>query len=181
MNIPRGQNQKMSKRWIIADPHFGHKSIIEYENRPFNSVEEMDKVMLTNWNKTIDKNDKVFLLGDFAFANSEETKQYINSLNGYKILVLGNHDLGHSVAWWLKAGFNEVSAYPIIVDEWYMFSHEPLYVNRNMPYANVFGHVHNNPAYADCSSRSFCVSVERISYTPIDFEVVKQRISMEQS
>ena len=167
----------MYNRWIIADPHFGHRNIIDYEKRPFRSVAEMDEAMIRNWNNVVSKNDKVFLLGDFAFANSEKTKWYIGRLNGLKMLVLGNHDRDRSVSWWLEAGFDEVCAYPIIVDEWYIFSHEPLYINQNMPYANIFGHVHSNPAYADCSSRSFCVSVERIGYAPIDFEEVKKKIA----
>ena len=166
----------MSNKWLIADPHFGHKNIIEYENRPFKSTEEMDEVMVTNWNNAVGKEDKVFVLGDFALANSEKTKMYVEMLNGYKILILGNHDRGYSVSWWLDAGFDEVSAYPVIVDEWFMLSHEPLYVNQNMPYANIFGHVHGNPAYVDCSARSYCVSVERIGYTPVDFEEVKRAI-----
>jgi calcineurin-like phosphoesterase family protein len=50
-----------------------------------------------------------------------------------------------------------------------------------MPYANIFGHVHGNPAYKDYSSQSFCVSVERINYTPILFEDIRLAMSLETS
>jgi len=44
-----------------------------------------------------------------------------------------------------------------------------------MPYVNLFGHVHDSPIVKDYSSQHFCVSAERINYTPISFEkIVKQ-------
>ena len=166
------------KTWLIADTHFGHRNIIAYENRPFQTEAEMDDSLLENWNAVVSKDDKVFIVGDFAAATYEvgQVKELLAKLYGYKILVMGNHDRHHSVSTWLSVGFNEVTPYPIVVDDFYIMSHEPLYVNNNMPYANIYGHVHGNPSYKDCSSQSFCVSAERIGYTPIDFAKVKLRI-----
>ena len=78
--------------YVISDTHFGHKNIIEYCNRPFKSVEEMDLHMITQWNKTVTDNDIIIHLGDFAFGTSEEIRNYASQLNGKKILVQGNHD-----------------------------------------------------------------------------------------
>ena len=50
---------------------------------------------------------------------------------------------------------------------------------QNMPYANIFGHVHANPIYKDFSEQSFCVSVERINYTPVSFDEIKRVIAEE--
>ena len=41
----------MAKRYLIADTHFGHARIMEYENRPFASVEDMDVKIIENWNR----------------------------------------------------------------------------------------------------------------------------------
>ena len=57
-----------------------------------------------------------------------------------------------------------------------MLSHEPLYINSNMPYANFYGHVHANPSYKDASKQSVCVSVERIAYTPANFMTLREKM-----
>lgn len=75
--------------------------------------------------------------------------------------MLGNHDRHRTPAQWRSLGFAEAVPWPLVWEGFFLLSHEPLYVNRNMPYANVFGHVHGNPAYRDVSPRSVCVSVER--------------------
>lgn len=50
------------------------------------------------------------------------------------------------------------------------------YINQNMPYANIFAHVHGNPAYADVSKQSFCASAERkaLNYYPIKLSDIKK-------
>ena len=167
----------MPNTWLYADPHYGHANIINYENRPFWSLEEMDAALIANHNKAVKKMDKVFCLGDFAFYKKEKIIEIVSQLNGYKVLILGNHDRCHSVSWWKNySGFDEVYPYPIIYDGFWMFSHEPLYINSNMPYANIYGHVHSNPQYCDFNEQTFCVSIERICYAPISFEEVKRKM-----
>ena len=50
----------MNKEYFIADTHFGHRQIIDYEDRPFTSVEEMDEILIKNWNETVDNNDTIY-------------------------------------------------------------------------------------------------------------------------
>jgi calcineurin-like phosphoesterase family protein len=40
----------MPNIWFTADFHFGHGNIIRYCNRPFQSVEEMDRTILDRLN-----------------------------------------------------------------------------------------------------------------------------------
>lgn len=164
----------MGNTFIISDMHFGHKNIISYENRPFNNVDEMDKAIIDNWNKTVTTEDTVFILGDVSFYNKDKTKEIVSSLKGKKILILGNHDKAKTSTWWKETGFEEVISYPIILDEFYILSHEPVYLSKNMPYANIHGHIHHLK-YEDI--QYFNVSVECINYTPIDFNSIKETIS----
>ena len=43
-------------------------------------------------------------------------------------------------------------------------------------WANIYAHVHNMAEYKDYTARTFCVSAERINYTPIDFEEIKAKM-----
>lgn len=163
---------RFERTFFTADLHFGHKNIIEYENRPFADVPTMDEELICRYNAVVGKNDRVFILGDFSFYNKEKTAAIVKRLNGTKILVMGNHD-GKSTHFYRECGFGEVYRYPIILDNFWILSHYPLYVNTNMPYANIFGHVHGHPAYADYTAQTFCACVERWNYKPVDFEEIK--------
>ncbi len=171
----------MARVFFIADTHFGHKNIIDYENRPFSHTAEMDDRLIENWNGVVEPEDRVMMLGDFALAPAERIRALLATLHGHKTLILGNHDRGHSPAWWQEAGFEFASPYPILFEDMLLLSHEPLYVNANMPYVNIFGHVHGNPAYKDVSGQHLCVSCERIEYTPIALERVREAIAAERA
>lgn len=75
--------------WICSDTHFGHESILKHCKRPFSSVKEMDDFIITKWNEKVEKQDHIYILGDFAFNNH---LKYINALRGKKHLIIGNHD-----------------------------------------------------------------------------------------
>lgn len=168
----------MGNIFMISDTHFGDSgSIIKYEGRPFKDGFEMDESMIENWNRTVGPEDTVYHLGDLACGRTgEETKSLVGRLSGHKILIMGNHDRGRTVREWMDAGFEAVYPLPVILDGFYILSHEPLYVSKASPYANIFGHVHGNPAYRDCSARSFCACVERLGYKPMAFEEICRAI-----
>ena len=167
----------MSKTYMIADLHFGGENIIRYENRPFQSVEEMERALIENWNSIVAEEDTVFVLGDFSSGQrAEQDGAILKRLRGTKILIMGNHDTHRTPEEWRSLGFAECSQWPIVFREFFLLSHEPLYLNRNMPYANIYGHVHGNVTYQTVTEQSACVSVERIGYTPVDFESLVQRM-----
>lgn len=163
--------------FLIADLHFGHKNVIEYENRPFENLEDMDKGMIWLWNNTVKKEDKIFVLGDFSFYAKEKTKEIISKLNGRKVLIMGNHDRARSAQWWKDAGFDDVYEYPIIYKDFFILSHEPLYMNRNMPYVNIHGHLHSME-YED-RKLYYNVGVELHEYAPVNFEDITKVFSDE--
>lgn len=168
----------MNKIFFIADLHFFDKHILCYENRPFNSIEEMNNKIISNWNSVVSESDTVYIVGDFGAEHKEA--EMLSQLNGNKYLIKGNHDT-FSNQYYRNSGFIEVYDAPIILNNFWILSHEPLYVNINMPYANIFGHIHNSPLYKDYSSHHFCVSAERINYTPISFEEIQQCVVLNSS
>ena len=56
--------------WFTSDTHFGHKNILKFCKRPWDTVEEMVEGLIQNWNRVVGKDDLIFHLGDFAFATN---------------------------------------------------------------------------------------------------------------
>jgi calcineurin-like phosphoesterase family protein len=78
---------------FYSDPHLGHANIIKYCNRPFSSIDEMNDSLVANYNSVIEKTDCVLWLGDCFFkGNIKNYTHILHKMNGYKILILGNHD-----------------------------------------------------------------------------------------
>ena len=75
--------------FFTSDTEFGHKNIIEYTNRPFSSMEEMDETLIERWNEIVKPKDRVYHLGDFCYGSFFK---YFNKLNGSIHFVRGNHD-----------------------------------------------------------------------------------------
>lgn len=162
-----------SKIWIFSDPHFYHKQIINYCNRPFASVEEMNETIVKNCNSVVGKQDRIFFLGDFALCGRDNIIEIGQRLNGRKTLILGNHDSA-SLKTYYEAGFEMVSKYPIILENFFILSHTPQFITPDGLYANIHGHVHNHPEYLPVTSRTFNASAEMLNYTPINFEEIKK-------
>ena len=161
--------------WFTADTHFGHKNIIKYCNRPFGSVEEMDDVLIQNWNSKIKKNDVVYFLGDLAL---QKHKYYLSHLNGKINIIRGNHDklIKNS---WVKTVPNIVSISDIKVirinGAYITLSH---YALRNWCKSyygqwHLYAHSHGRLVHY---GKSFDVGVDSHDYYPINFGDVQKII-----
>ena len=154
--------------YLISDSHWGHFNIIKYSERPFSSVEEMNKTLIDNWNSVVNKNDRVFHLGDVSFFGKTEMNKLLLQLRGRKILIKGNHD-NHSNQWYLDVGFSEVYNHSIVMYDKFILSHKPIEIGDMGNFINIHGHIHektmDNSSYVN-------VSVEHIDYTPIKFDEI---------
>lgn len=81
--------------FFTSDLHIYHANVIKYCARPFSSVEEMNEILVKNWNETVGPGDTVYCLGDFAMA-FRPVETFTPRLMGTKYLVPGNHDFCHS-------------------------------------------------------------------------------------
>lgn len=136
----------MGKIFYISDLHFGHDNIIKLDNRPFNSVEEMNETIISNWNSVVDKNDTVMILGDFCWGFEDDWIFILDQLHSNKVLVRGNHDL-RSMSKVLRSKFLDVKDYKEIKDDGrrVLMSHYPMPFYRsayNPDIVHLFGHVH---------------------------------------
>lgn len=88
--------------WFCSDLHFSHKNIVKYSQNRVDDfmldlndddvLKKHDEALIRRWNLTIRKYDTVYILGDFSFATTEDTKKLLEKLNGKKHLIIGNHD-----------------------------------------------------------------------------------------
>ena len=93
--------------WITSDTHYSHKNIcrgvtnwrtkdgkIPIEStRDFNTIEDMNSVIVDNINSKIGPDDTLIHLGDFSFGGFDKIGQFLDRLVCKNIhLVLGNHD-----------------------------------------------------------------------------------------
>ena len=52
------------KIFFTSDLHFGHENVLRFDNRPFQTIEEMDEELIRRWNAKVGKGDLVYVLGD---------------------------------------------------------------------------------------------------------------------
>lgn len=178
--------------FFTSDTHFGHANIIRFCNRPFQNVEEMNEVLIENWNKVVSKDDTVFHLGDFAFGGSSVWNSIIPRLNGHINLIIGNHDRKN-----LRQGY--MSYFDMVVpqlqieieDNSIYLNHYPFlcYGGSYRGVWQLFGHVHSGPQ-ADGLDISrlrvllptqYDVGVDNNNFTPISYREVKEKIESQKN
>lgn len=160
--------------YYIADTHFGHHNVLRMSNRPFNTIEEMDRAMIDNWNSRVTDRDDVYILGDFAYR-CEDPVLYLKQLKGQKHLLIGNHDTKLLKNPDSKTYFVEIADIKMVNDNGTQIvcCHYPM-VEWNGYYRNVlhfYGHIHNNFSnetnqYISKIKNAYNVGVDIIGFTP---------------
>lgn len=175
----------MSKIYVTSDLHFGHNNIIQYENRPWSTVEEMDNGLIKNWNDKVTAEDIVYILGDFSFSGGERTYEIIKQLNGHKILIIGNHD--HR---WLKNEdcvklFDEIVSYKSFryKKQHIVMFHHPIACWAGMERGSIhlYGHIHSgshNLPQGFNREQSYNVGVDTNNYELVDLDWILNIIEM---
>lgn len=52
--------------------HFYRENVMEYERRPFQSVDEMNEVLIQNWNAKVSDNDDIYIKAWYNQRNRED-------------------------------------------------------------------------------------------------------------
>lgn len=191
--------------WFTADTHYWHKNVVGLCNRPFKHLHEMHEHMIAEWNKRVQPTEKVYVLGDFSFGGTSITKKILDRLNGYKILITGNHD--HAAHKSIKAGFQEVheNIWITLGTHKVFLSHFPFHpmnsygkypdgrIEMGYPYSNVdkrymhkrivddgtqwliHGHVHNSWKQ---NGRQINVGVDVWEFAPVGHEKILNMIEL---
>lgn len=89
--------------YFTSDQHFFHEKVIGFDSRPFTDIKHMHRVLINNYNSTVNDEDICYFLGDVGFGRGDELVGIISQLRGTKILIRGNHDVSGEKLY--KAGF----------------------------------------------------------------------------
>jgi len=92
--------------FFTSDLHIGHKSVLEFDRRPFRDLEHMHDVLISNYNATVPERGICYFLGDIGLGSSSLTREVVTQMNGVKVLVVGNHDRGYNSCY--EMGFDVV-------------------------------------------------------------------------
>jgi calcineurin-like phosphoesterase family protein len=80
------------RTFFTSDTHFDDEYAISYFNRPFQSVDEMNAVMVEKWNRVVTEQDTVYHLGDFTLGDMAHFTKWVSRLNGNIKILPGSHD-----------------------------------------------------------------------------------------
>jgi len=151
---------------LVADLHLGHSGVIDYYTRPFPSgaTDEMDEVLIANWNASIGPAQHIYHLGDLTYkADAGTNLGYQKRLHGRISWIRGNHDTCLSEADDMSVISHDGNRFLLI--------HNPKHVPDSWDGWVVHGHTHNNrladyPFFSG-KRKTINVSVEVTGYRPV--------------
>ena len=81
----------MPEKFYIADMHYDHKNVLAFDNRPFKTIDDMNAALVERWNAVVHPGDIVYVLGDMFWCGEQKSIPILESLNGTKFLIKGEH------------------------------------------------------------------------------------------
>jgi len=165
----------MAEVYFISDLHLGHKNIMKFGQRDFDTIEAHDETIVELWNSVVKKRDLVWVLGDVAME--VESLKSLDKMKGRKRLIMGNHDT-FDMQVYLKY-FEDVRSFEKRYHGLVM-THIPIHPQEMMYrnwVTNVHGHIHD-PNKDIKDPRYFNVNVDVIGMTPIPLHQLKTKIQL---
>jgi len=173
--------------WFTSDTHYLHANIIKYTGRPWDSRNDMCAALINNWNEVVNKKDEVYHLGDVSLGPMRDTIEILQSLNGRKHLIWGNHDSPlHKDAF--RKEFVSCENYRELKiqdadaprgKQHIVLCHYPLY-SWNKAYHGswmLHGHMHSLIDETNRTTTRLDVGVDSHNYYPISYDQVKKIMS----
>jgi len=193
----KGVYDSIAERWyrggtiyFYSDPHFSDEEMwkvrtSQREDLKNLSLKEFDEFQIKSINAKVGKKDTIVFLGDIG------NLECVKKIRGYKVLIMGNHDMGSSN---YKRVRNDIKYFSISIDkpetvvktednhlfdevkegrytisDKIILSHEPY----DDPYAfNIHGHDHSGKTFNDNKHLNVCAEI--INYTPVPIgDVIK--------
>lgn len=159
----------MSRNYLIADTHFGHRGISKKFRTEFSSDEEHNETIYENILSCGGKRNSLYLLGDICmdphqYWRLKEFKKRFQSVT----VVLGNHDPASMAGYCLA---NYIPVYGFLKKWGCWLSHCPIHPQELYRGKNIHGHVHTNTVD---DKNYYNVSCENVGYKPISLQEIME-------
>lgn len=82
--------------FLTSDTHFGHDRDFVFAKRGFETVQEMNEQIVSNWNRVVRPGDTVFHLGD-VYLLEDKNIEFVRRLAGSIHIIRGNHDTDNRI------------------------------------------------------------------------------------
>jgi len=154
---------------VTSDLHLEHDNIIEYCDRPFESVAITNETPVANWNDCVDPGEEVLYLGDLVpfERNDAVVLDWLDRLNGEVTFIRGNHDKTVPITAHQSLEYEAG-------DRRFFLTHYPEEIPGDWNGWVLYGHHHNNfPErfpFLDPERRRVNVSIELLGYEPIPID-----------
>lgn len=171
--------------YFSSDHHHFHKNIIRYDNRPFDSLEEMTETIIDSHNRIVKENDDYYFLGDFSFGSSEQTNSLLKRMNGNKYFIKGNHDNKDIIKSYKRSGIYLGYGDEIKIEDQKItichYAHR-VWNGNNRGSWMLYGHSHGSLEH-DVWGKSMDVGVMTSwnlfkNWEPISFEQIKEIMNL---
>ena len=170
--------------WLTSDTHFDHRNILKHAERPFIDIDEMNEVLIRNWNTRVRRHDLVIHAGDFGFGPKDKLRHICSRLNGRKYLVSGNHDKSDQAM--REIGFERVYSSFVLRKERLYIKHSAHEVGRNKfnEYTVCAGHTHTRDGVILIKENGITVAkaldlgVDANNFSPISLDELLQLLRL---
>jgi len=145
--------------------------------------EDMNNLLINNWNSVIQPLDEVYHLGDFSFAGHDATQKVLDRLHGIKYLIRGNHDYDfvkrHENEFvWIKDYYVLKVHDKTLEEKQYhqhiVMCHFPFQSWENMTHGFWHLHGHSHGKMPSGNTKRYDVGVDNNNLMPISYQQVKE-------
>lgn len=175
--------------YFTADTHFFHSNIINLSKRPFKDIDEMNRILIQNWNSYVTQYDEIYILGDFIFkGDAQQANKLLKTLNGKKYLIRGNHDNYLNDDNFDKDAFEWIKDYHVLdyKKRKFVLFHYPIleWAGFFRDSIHLYGHVHNSVKDPEQKKRldilgkhALNVGVDVNNFFPVSIENIIKKIN----
>lgn len=162
------------KIFVTSNQQFGRPGAIKAYKRPFTDVEEMDEYLAKQWNSVVNKEDTVFVLGNFAW-DPESGERLVKLLNGNIYVIPGEwdraskdiSDIAGSSLTYHAIGFKEIPALKAVLSYWPLMD----WPKKKKGSVSFVGHA-NKRYKSDHKKQIASVRCDDWDFKPIDIQQI---------